>query len=171
MLVSPYVSIFWNSEFFDNFWSAFNALSVRVSWYLVELLQFLPKLNHLVSHGLNPQILMAYISKATRNWHVQHWFCHCRCDVSSFKCKNNFLTRGCNRSFKKSIWLLYYRISSFKRRGVYLILGLLGLIERCVHKRVSFISKIKIQENEIMCQFKTIRYFLNHVVWNYKLKM
>ena len=49
-----------------------------------------------------------------------------------------------------------YRISSFKRRGVYLIVGLLG---------AAFISKIKMEENEIMCQFKKIRYFLNHAVW------
>ena len=28
----------------------------------------------------------------------------------------------------------------------------------------AFISKIKIEENEIMCQFKTMRYFLNYVV-------
>ena len=65
-----------------------------------------------------------------------------------------------------------YRISSFKRRGVYLILGLLGaafirvrpLLESSVFRRAAFNSKIKIEENEIMCQFKTIRYFLNHVV-------
>ena len=45
--------------------------------------------------------LMAYISEATMNWHVQHWFSHSRCNIASFKCKNNFLTRGCNRSSKK----------------------------------------------------------------------
>ena len=55
-----------------------------------------------------------------------------------------------------------YRIFSFKRRGVYLILELLG---------AAFILKTKIEENEIMCQFKTIRHFLNYEVWNYKLKM
>ena len=43
-------------------------------------------------------------------------------------------------------------ISSFKRRGVY--------------KKAAFISKIKIEENDIMCQFITIRYFVN-----YKLKV
>ena len=48
-----------------------------------------------------------------------------------------------------------YRISSFKRGGVYLVLGFLG---------AAFISKIKIEEDEIMCQFKAIRYFLNHAV-------
>ena len=48
-----------------------------------------------------------------------------------------------------------YRISSFKRRGVYLLLRLLG---------AAFISKIRIEENEIMCQLKTIRYFLSHVM-------
>ena len=58
-------------------------------------------------HGLTwsetswPHYLMAYISKATRNWHVQHWFSYCRRNVASFKCKNNFLTRGCNRYSKK----------------------------------------------------------------------
>ena len=48
-----------------------------------------------------------------------------------------------------------YRISSFKRRSVCLILGHLG---------AAFISKIKIEKNEIFCQFITIRYFLNHAV-------
>ena len=57
---------------------------------------------------------------------------------------------------------LDYRISSFERRGFYLILGLLG---------AAFISKITIEEAEIVCQFKTVRYFLNHVVWNYKIEM
>ena len=55
-----------------------------------------------------------------------------------------------------------YRISSFKCRGVLFVLALLG---------EAFISRIKIEENEIMCQFKAIRYFLNHAVWNYKIKM
>ena len=54
-----------------------------------------------------------------------------------------------------------YHIPSFKRSGVYFILGLLG---------VAFILKIKIEENEIMCQFKTIRYFLKHAVWNCWIK-
>ena len=31
----------------------------------------------------------------------------------------------------------------------------------------AFISKIKTGENDIMCQFKTIRYFLNHAVCSY----
>ena len=48
-----------------------------------------------------------------------------------------------------------YPISSFKHRGVYLILGLLN---------AAFISKIKTKENKIMCQFKAISYFLNHAV-------
>ena len=54
-----------------------------------------------------------------------------------------------------------YRISSFKRCGVYLILGLLVM---AFNKRVAFVSKIKIEENKIMCQFKRIRYSLNHVM-------
>ena len=32
----------------------------------------------------------------------------------------------------------------------------------------AFISKIKIDESEVICQLKTIRYLLNHPVWNYK---
>ena len=36
------------------FRSAFNALSVCVSWFLIERIQFLPNLNHMVSHGPNP---------------------------------------------------------------------------------------------------------------------
>ena len=38
------------------------------------------------------------------------------------------------------------------------------LMEGGIYKREAFISKIKMEENEIMCQFKTIRYFLNHAV-------
>ena len=52
--------------------------------------------------------LMAYISEATRNWHTQHLFSDWKCNIASFKRKNNFLTRGCNRSSKKSIWLPDY---------------------------------------------------------------
>ena len=86
-----------------QFWSAFNALSVCVSWFLIELLEFLPDLDHMAPHGLNPRDLidlMAHISKSTRNWHVQNWFSHCRCNVASFKYKINFLPRGCKRSSK-----------------------------------------------------------------------
>ena len=38
------------------------------------------------------------------------------------------------------------------------------LIEGGVCKRAAFISKIKTEENEIMFQFKTIKYFLNHAL-------
>ena len=38
------------------------------------------------------------------------------------------------------------------------------LLEGGVYKRAAFMSKIKIEENEIMCQFKIIRYFSNHSV-------
>ena len=57
-------------------------------------------------------------------------------------------------------------MASFKRRGVYLILGLLGaeFIRGSVYTMVVFISKNQVEENEIMCQFKTIIYFLNHPV-------
>ena len=41
------------------------------------------------------------------------------------------------------------------------------LLEGGVYRRAAFISKIKKQENEIMCQFKAIRYFPNYVVLNY----
>ena len=56
------------------------------------------------SHGLNPLglRLMPDISEATRNWHVQHWFYHCKCNMASFECKNYFLTRT-NRFPKKRI--------------------------------------------------------------------
>ena len=55
----------------------------------------------------------------------------------------------------------YYHISFFKRHGVYLISGTF----RCgVYKRAGSILKITIKENEIMCQVKTIRYFLNNPV-------
>ena len=81
--------------FFDNIWSVFNALSVCVTWFLIQILQFLPNIKHMVSHGLNPLGLRfnGLYFKATRNWHVKHWFSHCRRNVASFKCKNNFLTR------------------------------------------------------------------------------
>ena len=48
-------------------------------------------------------------------------------------------------------------ISSFKCHSVYLILGLLGrrLIEDGVYKWAALISKIKTEENEIMCQFNS----------------
>ena len=82
--------------FFDNFWSASNALSVCVSWFLAEFLQFLPNLNHIISHGLNPLGLKfnANISKATSSWHVKHWFSRCRCNVASFKYKKTFSQGG-----------------------------------------------------------------------------
>ena len=38
------------------------------------------------------------------------------------------------------------------------------LLEGGVYKKAAFIAKIKIEENEVMCPFKTIRHFLNHVV-------
>ena len=38
------------------------------------------------------------------------------------------------------------------------------LIEGGVYKRAAFVSKIKIKENKIMRQFKTIRCFLNPAV-------
>ena len=56
---------------------------------------------------------MAYISKAMRSWYVQHWFL-----LASFKCKNNFLTMGCNGSSKTSIWLPDYNTKSFTIAGL-----------------------------------------------------
>ena len=53
------------------------------------------------------------------------------------------------------IFWRHYCISSFKRRRVYLILGILG---------AAFNSKTKLEEDEITCQFKTARHFLNHAV-------
>ena len=58
-----------------------------------------------------------------------------------------------NRSLKADctdFTVQQYRILSFKRHGVYLILGLLGAVF------MAFISKTKIEKSEIMCQFKTI---------------
>ena len=34
--------------FFDNVWSAFNALSICVIWFLIKLLQLLPNLNRMI---------------------------------------------------------------------------------------------------------------------------
>ena len=45
------------------------------------------------------------------------------------------------------------------------------LLEGGVYKRAAFNSKIKIEESEIMCQFRTTRHFVNHAVLYYKLKM
>ena len=90
-----------------QFWFTFNTLSVCVSWFLTELLQFYliwTTWFHTV-WTLWSSDLMAHIPKAIRNWHVQHWFSHCRCNLASFKCKNYFLTRGRNRPSNKSVWL------------------------------------------------------------------
>ena len=66
---------------------------------LIELLQFLPNMNHIVSHGLSAAGLRkAYILEATRTWHVQHEFSDCRCDMICFRYKDNFLTSGCNKN-------------------------------------------------------------------------
>ena len=90
--------------FLDNFWLAFNALSFCGSWFLIELLQFYliwydephcftrSELWRLASD------LMAYISKATGNWHVQHWVSHCRCNVASFKCKSKKFIKNSQQS-------------------------------------------------------------------------
>ena len=51
------------------------------------------------------------------------------------------------------------------------VLGDLREYDSDVYKRMAFISKIKIEENESTYQFKTIRYLLDHAVWNYKLNM
>ena len=48
--------------------------------------------------------------------------------------------------------------------------NLISFISDKAHLKLDFDSKNQTEENEIMCQFKT-RYFLNHVVWSYKLKM
>ena len=37
--------------------------------------------------------LKAYISEATRTWHVQHEFSDCRCDIVFVRHKDNFLTK------------------------------------------------------------------------------
>ena len=65
---------------------------------------------YMVSHGRNPLGFIAYISKATINWSVQHLFSHCRCNKASFGCKNNFLTRECSRSSKKVCGSIMYVI-------------------------------------------------------------
>ena len=67
-----------------------------------------------------------------------------------------------------------YRISSFKTPLRLFNFGTLGAAfnrERGVYKRAAFISKTKVEENEIMHQFKTIRYFLHHAVLTNKLKI
>ena len=77
--------------FLNHFWSAFNALSDSVSWFLTELLQFYLFWTwfHIVLTFLASD-LMAYISKAT---HELHWFSYWRHSIATFKYKNNFLTR------------------------------------------------------------------------------
>ena len=51
-----------------------NVLPECVNWFLIGLLKFSPNLNHMVSHGLGlPGLdLMACITEATRNWHIEH---------------------------------------------------------------------------------------------------
>ena len=59
--LSPYVSTVWELEvaitlsgsirlpwFFDNIWSVFNTLSVCVTWFLIQILQFLSNMNQMV---------------------------------------------------------------------------------------------------------------------------
>ena len=58
-----------------------------------------------------------------------------------------------NSTFKSIPYFL------FKRLGVYLNVGLLGAVSI---RRRRFVSKIKAEENEIMCHFRAKRYFLNH---------
>ena len=89
--------------FFDHFSYTFDALSECVNWYLTGLLQFSPNLSHIVSQGLfsSSLNLMTNVPEASMKWNVQKWFSDARCDIVSFKCTNNFLTRECNRSSKK----------------------------------------------------------------------
>ena len=72
--------------------SAVNALSVYVSFFLIQLLQFSPNLNHVVSDGMNPIGLRfnGLYFKATRNWHIRHWFSHCKCNVGFSNAKITF---------------------------------------------------------------------------------
>ena len=67
-------------------------------------------MNHMVSHGLNPLrfrfnglYFKNYweLARPTLTFLLQS-------NVASFKCKNNFLTKGCNRSSKKTIWLPHH---------------------------------------------------------------
>ena len=41
---------------------------------------------------------------------------------------------------------------------------MLRLLEGGIYKKAALNLKIKIEENDIMCQFKTIRHFLSHEV-------
>ena len=92
-----------------DFFATFDTLTECVNWFLIELLQFSPNWTNtvIVSQGLSPFALnlMAFISKATSNCHVQQWFPDCRCNIVSFKCQNNCLTMGYNRSSKKYLIL------------------------------------------------------------------
>ena len=103
---------FGSLSFLDHSLSAFDELQC-MNWSLVGLFQFWSNFSYMLSHGLSliSFNLMVYILEATRNWHVQHWIYDFRCRIASFKCKSNFLTKGCNRSSKISIWLLDYYIS------------------------------------------------------------
>ena len=74
-------------------------------------------------------------------------------DVRQFITSGNWQKTELNKA--------YYRISSFKHRGVYLILRLLGAAFNTGRRLV---QKIKTEEIEIMCQLKTTRHFLNHAV-------
>ena len=73
------------------------------SLWPIQILQFYLIYTKWIKWFRNPLglSLMVFISKATRNSHVQHRFSHCKCNVASSTCKNNFLTKGCNRSSKK----------------------------------------------------------------------
>ena len=68
----------------------------------------------------------------------------------TFACRHDIII---NTTFKSISYFF------FKRLGVYLNVGLLGAASI---RRRRFVSKIKTEENEIMCHFRAKRYFLNH---------
>ena len=106
--------------FFENFWSVFNALSVCVSWFLIKLLQFLPNLNHMVSHGLNP-LSLRFNDLYFRSYQElarPTLIFDCRCNVASFKCKNNFSQGGATDLKKK--YFAAPSVSILSQKGLYI---------------------------------------------------
>ena len=90
---------FRQTEFFEHFLSAFNALSdcklIQSSFFNFYLIWHTWFDMDLALVDLD---LKAYILDATWTWHVQNKFSDCISDIVFIRYRDNFLTRGCNKN-------------------------------------------------------------------------
>ena len=94
--------------------SAFEAQSEWVNWlfnWASSILSLFEPPGFQWSDPVWPQVDGLYL-EATTNWHVQHRFSECMCNIASLKCKKNFLTKGCNGSSKIVLQLTFQRTIS-----------------------------------------------------------